>query len=194
MPFDDLLQSLTRRTDAEIAALLAAAREEAAGIRREADRRFADRSGAALGAHSRSVTDAMERAVAQAVREERTAELNARARARDRVFAAVRERLASVGRGEAYRASLPKRFEAAAAAVGGDAAEVRCAPGLETVLAPLTAGHPGMRVTTDPAIVAGFSIHTDDERLAVDETLEHRLAGDAGALSLVAMRALGGVP
>lgn len=193
MPLDDLLQSLTRRTDAEVAALLAAAHDEAAGIRREADRRSADRSAVLLREHTRVVTDAMERAVALAVRAERGAELNARARTRDRIFTAVRDRLAAVGQGEAYRNSLAKRFGAAAAAVGDEAAEVRCAPGLESALAPLLAGHSGLRVATDPAIVAGFLIHTDDGRLVVDETLEHRLAAETGALSLAAVRALGEV-
>lgn len=191
MAFADLLGSLTRRAETEIAGLLATAQDEAARLRREADRRCADRSAAALRERTRAITADTERAVAEAVRLERQTELTARRRARDRVLAAARAQLALTPDRADYRVSLPARFAAAVAAIGGQPARVRCPPRLTPLLTPLTAGQANLRIEADPALSGGFRIAADDGRVIVDDTLEERLAADGDALGQLALRALG---
>lgn len=190
MPLGDLLRSLTERTDAEITSLLDTARAAAAALRQNLDRRRAERSAGTVEEHTRRLQGELERAVAEAVRAERGAELQARARARDRVFAAARRRLPAAGAAPAYRASVPARLTAALAATGEEPVELRCAPDLQSILEPLVRGRAGLRIVADPAAGAGFLLRTADGRVEVDETLERRLGADADALSLVAVRAL----
>ena len=190
MPLADLLRSLTERADAEVAALLEAARAAAAAERRDLERRYAERSAGVVDEHERRLQGDLARAVADAERGERRGELEARARARDRVFAAARRALPTAGTGPAYRASLPERLAAALTAIGDGAAALHCAPALAPVLAPLVRDRAGLALEPDPAIGAGFLVRTADGHVAVDETLERRLAADADELSLVALRAL----
>lgn len=190
MALDDLLRELTRRAETEIAETLANARTTADAIRAGAEAQCAARATTDHDTHAQTAGAIMERAVAEAVRAGRRGELDARARARDRVFTAVRARLAEVGRSEAYRAILPARLAEAIAAIGDSPAEIRCAPALVGVMIPLVADHPTLHVVADADVVAGFHIAAADGRVDVDETLDHRLDGEAAALSLVAMRAL----
>lgn len=190
MAFEDLRRSLTERTGADIDALLASARDQAAALSREADRRCAERSAAALRDHARAVDAETVQAVAEAVRRARRDELVARARARDRVFVAARGRLAALARDSSYRETVPDRFAAALAVIGDGPADVRCAPGLAAPLTNLAGKRGDLAVLADPSILVGFSIRTRDGRVEVDEVLEHRLVADADPLAIVALRAI----
>lgn len=191
MAFEDLLRSLARRADAEIEALLAGARDQAATLRRESDQRLAERSATALRERTRAVGKDVERAVADAVRLERLGELSAQVRARDRVLAAAQAKLGPRALAADYRAILAERFARAADVMGEDPARVRCAPALAPSLRPLARDRHNLRVEPDAAIAAGFTIESDDGRVVVDEVLEHRLSADADALGQLALEALG---
>lgn len=190
MAFEDLLRSLTSRAENEIEALLASAREQAATVRRDADHRCAERSATALREQGRVVGEETERAVADAVRTQRHGELAARARARDRVFAAARERLKAAAGESAYRTTVPDRFAAAVAVIGDEPAEVRCSPDLAATLGRLAQGREHLQVVSDPTLAGGFTIRSRDGRVEVDEVLEHRLTADADFLGPVALRGL----
>lgn len=190
MAFEDLLRALTTRADAEVAALLSAAREQAATLRRESDQRCAERSATALQDRSRAVAVETERALAEAVRLERHAELAARVRARDRVLLLARAKLADAERRPDYRASVPGRFVGAVAVIGDAPARVRCSPALAPVLGPLATAYPNLRVEPDATLTGGFAVESGDGRVVVDEVLEHRLAGEADALGQLALQCL----
>lgn len=190
MAFEDLLRALTTRAEAEVTALLSAAREQAATLRRDSDQRCAERSATALQDRSRAVAIETERALAEAVRLERHTELAARVRARDRVLRQARAKLADAELRPDYQASVPSRFASAVAVIGDAPARLRCAPALAPVLSPLAAPYPNLRVEPDAKVSGGFAIESGDGRVVVDEVLEHRLAGDADALGQLALRSL----
>lgn len=196
MAFADLLQSLTRRTDAEIDALLTAAREQAAALRREADLRCAERSAAALNDRAKVAGRDTERALAEGARKDREGELTAQIRARDRILGAARARLPAAVTGPGYEASLPGRLGDALAALGDDPdpARVRVLPALAPAVTRLITGHPQLRVVPDAAVGTGFIIETEDGRVVVDDLLEHRLAADLAAFGHLALRSIGGTP
>ena len=194
MAFEDLLHSLTQRAESETAALLAAARDQAAVLRRESDHRCAERSAAVLRDRTRAVALDTERLVADSVRLQRLGELAARARARDRVLSVVRAGLTRAAERADYRASLPARFASAQSVIGDVPARLRCAPALAPLLAPLASPYPHLRLDADPAIAGGFTIESEDGRVLVDETLEQRLGNDAAAVAQLALRSLDVVP
>lgn len=192
MAFDDLLRSLTLRTEAEVDALLATARERGAALRRASDLRCAERSAAVLTDRARIVNRETERALADAARTDRAGELTAQTRARDRILAAARARLPAAAAGPRYVASLPGRLAEALAALGDAPARLRALPALVPTLTRLLAVHPLLHVVPDATVGPGFAIESDDGRVVIDDLLEHRLAADTAAFGHIALRSIGG--
>lgn len=191
MALAGLLDELTRRSEAEVAALRAAAGDEAGAIAAAATRRMAERRSAALGAREQTLRDAAEQAVAAAARDARRAELEARARLLDRVFAAAGARLPSAASSPAYLAGLPARLTEAIAYLGDQPGGLRCHPALVTAVRRLTASRPDLTTTSD-SVGTGFLLESADQRLAIDGTLEGALARDRADLALLAWRTLEG--
>ena len=192
MALAGLLDELTRRSEAEVAALRAAAGDEVAAVAAAATRRLAERRNTTLGAREQTLRDAAERTVAAAARDARRAVLEARARLLDRVFAAAAARLPVAGSSPAYLAGLSARLTEAIAYLGDQPGGLRCHPALVTAVRRFTGNRPDLTTTSDSVVGTGFLLESADGRLAIDGTLEGALARERADLALLAWRAIEG--
>jgi len=194
MALTALLDELTRRAEAEIASVRAAAGADAAAITAAATRRLAERRSAALGARERVLRNDAARAVAAAARDARRAELEARARLLERVFAAAAARLPAAGSSPVFLAGLSRRLTEAMVCLGDQPGALRCTPGLADAAGRIAATHGDLTTTPDPSVGVGFILESADGRLAIDGTLEGALARERPDLALVALQALERAP
>ncbi len=190
MALEHLLDELNRRAEGEADALRERGRAEAAAIAAAAEQRTLERRRAALGAREQELRDAAERAVSVARRDARRLELEARGRLIDRVLSAAATRLPAAARTGAFRAALPGRLAEGLACLGDLPATLRCTPGLEDVARATVGGRPGLAVSGDPTVGAGFRIESTDGRLVIDGTLGGQLERERAALALVVLRAM----
>jgi vacuolar-type H+-ATPase subunit E/Vma4 len=192
---DHLLTALERDAREQAERVVAEARAEAARIAAEAEQDLARRRDATVGAHEREQHAHLEQALSESRREARREVLEARDRLLARVFAAARAVLPeAVGR-PAYQSALPRRVEAALAAFeGSEEVVVRASPALASALGATASAHAGLRVWEDADIGSGFVVATADGSLAVDDTLETRLAARRAALARDALRQLAPEP
>ena len=193
MALQDLLASLERDARADADTLLTEARARAAGLLSDADTRMTLRREETLHIAERARRAAGELAVALASRAARARVLEARARAIERVFAAVTAELPAALASPGYLQALPERLAAARGCLGDTPAAVRCAPPLLPAIRAL-AGSPPLAVTADAAVGNGFVLAACDGSLAVDETLEARLTRRRAALVVEIARALDEAP
>ncbi|HXF96362.1 MAG TPA: V-type ATP synthase subunit E [Gemmatimonadales bacterium] len=193
MALEHLLAALEREAAEQAQALIAAAQAECARITAASEERAAEYRRRALAPREAELRAEAERALAAARREARRAELDARARLLDRIFAGARELFPVTIAGEAYRRALPGFLAEALACVGPGPARVRCHPALTEAIrhALGNAGRGEVTVEPDPAVGSGFVLTTADGRVTVDHTLESRLARARPRLALEALRALG---
>ncbi len=177
MAIGDLLGALEREAAAEVAALGAAARADAARRTTEAAARRASHCEVALDRCRAAAQAATDAALADAARRGRREVLTARAAALDRLRAAVAATLPALLAGP-DREPLLDQLTAALLAATGATAAVRCAPALVDGVAARLAAHPGLRVAPDATITTGMVAERDGGRVVIDATLTsllHRL-------------------
>jgi vacuolar-type H+-ATPase subunit E/Vma4 len=191
---DRLLDELSRRAGAEIAAVQDASRREAAALIADAEQRVAERRRASLSEREGTLRAAADRAVAAAEHDQRRAELEARRRLVDRALAAAAERLPDVAAGAEFRDRFPAHLVAALECLTQQAGTLRCTPALLEDARRLAAGRAGLTVMPDPDVRAGFVLESVDGRVAIDGTLDGMLARDRAALALAVMRAVESAP
>ena len=167
MSLEHLLEALERGAREEADRVLAAARAEAEQIRTGAETTGARRRAEALGARDRALrADAAVR-LAAVRREGRGAMLDARHGLLERVRAATRERVAAA---EGDAESLKVRLHAALTCLGGQAAEIRCAPALADTVRALIRDRSATTVTPEPA-AESLLVRAADGALEVDASL-----------------------
>lgn len=190
MAIEQLLAALETDARAQVERLRADARTAADRVAEEAASDAKRRRGELLAARAVELRAGVEVALGEARRAARKAELEARERLLDRVFAAARGKLASAIAADVYRAALPRQLADALASVGDAPAEVRCAPALVGDLRRQADGRPYLTITADPGCGAGFTLETADGAIAVDGTLEERLGRERQRLAIDLWREL----
>ncbi|MGH7124516.1 MAG: V-type ATP synthase subunit E, partial [Stellaceae bacterium] len=175
MPLQSLLDTVTRRVGAEVAALRDHARAEAAEILSHADQRASDRNRTALGNREKVLRGQADRALAIARREARRLELEARSRLLARLLEVVAARLPAAALG-VPDTTIGRKFAATLASLGDRPATVRCDPGLVERLRPLVAPHRHLSLAGDPDLRGGFRLESTDGRLSIDATVDEYLA------------------
>jgi vacuolar-type H+-ATPase subunit E/Vma4 len=191
MGLDRLLASLEQDARNQADALLAGAREQAARAATEAHARVTRRKSETLAAREHARRTAAELAVARARRAARARVLEARARLLEQVFAAARERLPAAAASAQFLAAIPERLAVARACFGGAPVVLRCAPTLLGPLRNAVGTADGVTLAADPAVATGFVLVSPDGALAVDETLDTRLAQRRQELAVAVLAALG---
>lgn len=184
MAIEQLLATLEREGKEDAERVVADARAEAARLRAAAeedlDRRRRDR----VEPEGRRLRAEAAAALAVARHTARRAQLLARDRLLERIFAAARELLAAAAGSEAYRRTLGRRVEEAASYAGDSPAVLRCPPALAHTLAPVVASLLNLTVEPDAGAPPGFSITSADGAVSVDQTLTGRLAQLAPQLAI----------
>jgi vacuolar-type H+-ATPase subunit E/Vma4 len=187
VPLDDLLQRLEREAVDQSTALIAAARDEAKCILREAEESamqdLADRLAALTSGHQAETAKAIE-----AVRlEGALALLRARHQAIDRILDRVRSRLTAAAADPGYLESVVAELDHALAILDQRPAVLHASP----AIADLARHHsyPNTDIVVDPAL-AGFRLSSVDGRITVDATLAERLRLRTPALGMMAAQAL----
>jgi vacuolar-type H+-ATPase subunit E/Vma4 len=181
---EHLLAALERDAAAERDAILGAAREEAAGVARNAEERLARLRQDVVGPKERELRAAAAAAVVEARRRARGDVLAARDRLLSRVRAAAVERLPAAVADPRYTAVLPTHFAEAVAFLGDGRVIVRCAPAIADRLGRDAATRSGVTVVPDPRTTTGFTIESEDGAVVVDNGLEARLARLAPRLAI----------
>lgn len=192
MALEHLLAALEREAAERAQALIAGARAESDRIAAAAEERVTRRRRETLGPREAALRATAERTLAETRRAARRAQLEARGRLLDRVFAAARELGPPAVAGDAYRRALPAFLAQALACVGAAPAVIRCSPALARPIRALVATleREGLTVEPDARVGSGFVLTTGDGKISVDHTLEARLARAESRLALEALRAL----
>jgi vacuolar-type H+-ATPase subunit E/Vma4 len=184
MALEHLLAALEREANAQAAALLAAARAEAAGIGRDADEAVARRRSDVLAIREAELRGAAEAAVGEARRAGRATALQALERLLDRVLGAARAMFPAALVSDAYRAALPAHVAEALHALGDEPAVIRCPKALVPAVRAAARSRKHVTVRGDPTARPGVSVATADGVIEVDNTLDGRLERLRPRLSL----------
>jgi vacuolar-type H+-ATPase subunit E/Vma4 len=153
---EQLIAVLRQGTEAEVAAILAAARTEADAIRARNDAEVADQRGHEQATREAQRAATIELALATGRRTARREELEARQRLLDRVFAAAAAQFGAALERPEYRAALPALVTEAVGCLGGRDGTLRCHPTLQRELKRIVGSRPALRVVADPAAGSGF--------------------------------------
>lgn len=184
MALEQLIEVLRQGTEAEVAAILGAARTEADSIRARNDAELSERRAREQAAREAQRASVIELALTTGRRTARREELEARQRLLDRVFAAAAAEFgAALGRAE-YRAALPALVSEALGCLGGREGTLRCHPSLLADLKRIVGTRPALRIVGDPAAGSGFRLVSNDGAVEVDGTLEDRLLRRATRLAV----------
>ena len=194
MALEELLAALERGGRAKAGAALEAARAEARRIAAESEERIARRrrdSREALEAELRGQTEKLVAAAREAARRD---VLSARQRMLDRVFRAAEQRLAEVGRSEAYAARLGEDLAEARSYLGGMPAVVRCTPDLSARVRAWIVGKEGLSVEEEQHAEPGVVLVAADGSVEVESTLTARLDRLRPLLSMEVLDRIGARP
>ena len=159
------VEAITRRADAEVRAIDAAATEAAAAAtashlgQRRADRHIAH-----------------QRELARARRLARARELEARHALLARILDRARARLQEAAASPRYAAALPTHLEEVLAYLEGLPARVRCGASEAARVGPLLSRQPEVELVVDESIGPGFLAEAADGSVFVDNTLAARLS------------------
>jgi len=194
MALEELLQVLRRETDAEAAAILADALAEAEAIRTRCEADLAARSDSFQSEQDSVRRSAVELAGGQARRNSRRDMLEARERMLERVFARALERFPEALRSAEYLDGLPTRLSEALTCLADRPGTARCHPRLEREMKPLIGARPGVSLTVDASVGAGFKVASDDGAVEIDGTLEGRLDRTRNRMMQAVMAALEEAP
>jgi vacuolar-type H+-ATPase subunit E/Vma4 len=194
MALEELLQVLRRETEAEAAAILAAARAEAEAIQIRCEADLAARGESFRSEQETVRRSAVELAVAQARRESRRDMLEARERMLARVFARAQEQFPKTLRTTEYQAALSTQVSEALNCLAARAGSVRCHPELAPALAPMLSTRQGVTVTVDASVGSGFKVASEDGTVEIDGTLEGRLERTRNRMKQAVMAALQETP
>jgi vacuolar-type H+-ATPase subunit E/Vma4 len=181
---EHLIEVLRQGTEAEVAAILGAARTEADTIRARNEGEVAERRAREQAAREAQRASVIELALTTGRRTARRAELEARQRLLDRVFAAAAAEFGAALERPEYRASLPALVTEAVGCLGGREGTLRCHPTLQRELKRIVGARPGVRLVGDQAAGSGFKVMSDDGAVEIDGTLEDRLLRRATRLAV----------
>ncbi|MGE0353378.1 MAG: V-type ATP synthase subunit E [Gemmatimonadales bacterium] len=194
MALEHLLAAMEKEAAARAKAMLDAAREEAGGIMAVAEARVARSRAEEVDAVRARLDEEMHRALALERREVRAAVLQSRQAFLDQVLEAAHDGLARAAGQADYHATLSADLETALGYLGDAEARIRTSPGLEKIVAGITAGKRGIRIEPDDTIRAGFRVEAADGSVQVDQTLDQRLRDRWPALRIEVLAAPGGGP
>jgi vacuolar-type H+-ATPase subunit E/Vma4 len=162
--------------------------ERAESITAEARSRLVDRRDDAVQARALALRQESNRILGEARRKSRARLLRLQHEVLQRIRREARSRLARVDAQEALRSRLPEDLDRARGYLADGALAVRASRGLAEHFS-ARVGRP-LQVTADPAILAGFTVTSEDGAVMVDQTLEHRLDAMWPALGIELARAL----
>ena len=184
MALEHLIEVLRQGTEAEAAAILAAARADADAIRARNEAELTERRGIQLTAREAQRASAIALALTTGRRAARREVLEARQRLLDRVFAAAAARFpAALDRPE-FRAALPALVTEAVGCLGSRAGTLRCHPAIHKQLKGIAGSGASLRITADPKAGSGFKLASVDGAVEIDGTLEDRLVRRATRLAV----------
>lgn len=184
MALEHLIEVLRQGTEAEVAAILGAARTEADTIRARNDAEVAERRAREQAAREAQRASVIELALTTGRRTARREELEARQRLLDRVFAAAAATFGAALERPEYRAALPDLVSEAVGCLGGREGTLRCHPTLLRDLKRIVGSRSALRIVGDPAAGSGFKLLSNDGAVEIDGTLEDRLLRRATRLAV----------
>ena len=191
MALPDLLQRLEEEAEARIAALLEAARADAARIAAESAVRLADRHAAEMTSREAALRAEAARAAASARRDADGRLLVARNQTLQRILGRMEQLLVERRGSEAVLSCLAADLDAALTYLDG-AASVRCQPELVPWLEARLSARAGVAVQPDPTVGTGAVLRAADGSVEIDATVEQRLARLRPELTVAAARMLDG--
>ena len=194
MALTDLLAALERDAEQRIAADRAEATALADRISREAAEGLARRRADAVGREAARLEGLAGREVALATRDAEHAVLSSREHLLERVLELARKRIRAGPMPPEAGAVLVALVEDALGYAGGEAVEVRSTPALAPAVSRAFRGRDQVRVAPDPTVHAGSQLRTADGRLAVDASLEGRLAAREAEARIEILRLLERTP
>lgn len=184
MALDHLLAALERDAAAQVDAVRAEARANAAAVTGEADQRLARRRHDVLATREAMVRESAESALVEARRASRQRVLLARQRLLDQVFATAHGLLPEAVTGACYRAAMPRHIAEALEATGDEPVVIRCPEALVPAVQALITSRTRVTVQGDAAALPGILVTTLDRVIEVDQTLDGRLGRLRAQLAL----------
>lgn len=184
-----LIAELARAADEEADQIRSAAIEQVRLIEQTAEERARQRRDTEHARLEAAHRLAVARDTATAVRANRQALLEARARLLDQVFARAAG-LLSVIEAARYQEGLPALVQATVRYLEGTPAELRCRPDISSRVQSLCNGTPQVRVLASGDADAGLLGQSGDGRIVVDNTLPALLARRRGELEVAVARRL----
>jgi vacuolar-type H+-ATPase subunit E/Vma4 len=191
MALSDLLRRLEEEADARVAALLDAARAEAAGIAADAAARLSERYATARASREAALRAAAARASISARREATARVLAARDETLQRILSRMEQLLEARRGSEAVLARAGADLEAAVCYLDGPI-RVRCRPELVTWVRDRLGAGARDAVQPDPEVGTGAVLRAADGSVEIDATMEQRLVRLRPELTVAAARMLGG--
>jgi vacuolar-type H+-ATPase subunit E/Vma4 len=132
-----------------------------------------------------------QRELAQARRQARARELEARWAQLSRILERARTLVPEVGASPAYAESLPAHIDEALSFLEGLQPRVRCQPAFAPIARAAIARHGGAELVEDPSVGPGVVVEAADGSVVVDATLAARLARAEERLAIELLRQLG---
>ena len=191
MALPDLLRRLEEEAEARIAALLEAARAEAARIATDTAARLSELHAAEMAGREAGLRAAAARATASARRDAAAQVLAARDDTLHRILSRTEQLLVEQRGSEAVLARAAADLDAALGYVNG-AVSVRCRPDLVTWTEGRLAAGGRYAVQPDLAVGTGVVLRAVDGSAEIDATVEQRLARLRPELTVAAARMLDG--
>jgi vacuolar-type H+-ATPase subunit E/Vma4 len=173
---EHLLGALTREAEAEAAAILATARDEAAAVRTAGESTRTARRESALAVREAELRTALEQALVGARQQARRDALEARLRVLERVWSKARTLFPETLERADYRRALPAQITEAFGCLGHRVATLRYHPTLRDIVEPAAIGIAQVRPVADDTVGSGFTLVSDDGTMEVNGTMEGLLA------------------
>ncbi len=194
MALTDLLAALERDAEQRIASDHAAATAQAAEISRQAAERVARRREEAVGREAARLRAEAGRQLALATRDAEHAVLASRETLLARVLELARGRIRDRDSTAKADETLLALAAAALGYAGGAAVRLRSAPDLAKAAAAHFRKRAHLEIVPDPALESGSVVESTDGRLAIDATLEGRLAAREAEARIEILRLLERAP
>lgn len=188
MALRELLVTMEREAAAQADEIRRVALARAESITAEGKTRLGGRREDAVDARTIELRQESNRILGEARRKARAQVLQLQQEVLQRIRREVRGRLPGLNADETHRSRLSADLDRARQYLASGPLTVRVSPSLAAHFA--GNGHPPIRVTADPAILAGFTVTSADGAVTVDETLEHRLDALWPSLMIELARAL----
>lgn len=184
MSLQALLENVVHDAVRQARGVLAEARDDARRIVREAEEHVAEELGSRLQRREMELRRAAERRLAAVEREAREVELKARERYFERVFHAVRQRLAEPESSDLLRAGLAPRVAQLLTYLPDRSIVIHCCAAIVPDLQAAVENLEGVDVVPDTESPTRLTLEAGEGVVRIDDSLERRLEAIAKELRI----------